>query len=73
MAKNEVIRDCTHAFQAQWGLPCWHKIIELLVTNQPLELRHIDPHWYLKRRREEVSVHDAKYDNSIVRELIDIR
>jgi len=41
-------KDCTHSFQAQYGLPCAHVILDRLQSIQPLQLRDIDQQWHLQ-------------------------
>lgn len=47
--KNDRFTPCTGRFSQQWGLPCKHKIIELLQAEPEgvLTLEDVDPHWYL--------------------------
>lgn len=45
------LRPCTRQFSEQFGLPCSHKIYELLLQNQALDFTMADPHWHLTRDR----------------------
>ena len=40
---------CSGVFTAQFGLPCWHRLVDVLNTNGTIEMRSIDPHWYLTK------------------------
>jgi len=40
---------CTGVFTRSYGLPCLHKVKDLLEERQPLLLEHFHPHWHLQR------------------------
>jgi len=41
--------ECTQVFTSTMGLPCSHKIANILKMKDVLELFHIHPHWYTER------------------------
>lgn len=51
------LRPCTRQFSKQFGLPCSHKIHELLLQNQALDFTMADPNWHLTRDRVRYRLH----------------
>jgi len=40
---------CTRAFNFQYGLPCCHLIKRLKELGAQLNIKHLEPHWWLKK------------------------
>lgn len=46
--EEEDLGICSQTFSAQWGLPCRHRLDELVDDETPLALSDIDSHWWLR-------------------------
>lgn len=51
--------SCTRQFTAQFGLPCTHRIYNMLIHKHQLQLKDLDVQWWMKRK-------EVCPDNSII-------